>query len=609
MSNSEQTNYDELLALALQGKLELLKVIPMAEQLIRTQQQAKAIDLYRAWLKHPERALEHAAYFNLGVLLGEVGSSSEAVAAFRQAAHLKPDFFQAQYNVGVHLERQGHFQETIKQWRASLAEPALKDAQNNGIHIMLLNGMGRLLDKFKEYDEAEDVLRRSLELNQEQPAALYHWIHLRQKQCKWPSLRKLPGISVENMWQAASPLALLGLTDDPARLLETARNYVSKNVIDVPRMMPFGRLYPEHKKLKIGFLSGDFCLHALSLLTVRFFELLDRNKYEVIGFGWSNRDGTPFQHRVFSSFDKYYDIAGTSDEKAAELIQKQEIDILFDLQGLTAGTRPNIVARGPAPIQIAYLGYPGTSALPYVDYVIGDEYIYPPELAQHFTEKPLYMPDCYQVSDDQREYSSEKKKAHYGLPEDKFVFCAFNNNYKIIPEVFESWMRILRRVPDSVLWLLKDNQWSEQNMRNAAQAHGIDPDRLFFAGRVSPTDYLSRFCSADLFLDTFPYNAGTTANDAVWVGLPLVTLSGRSYTSRMAGSILRSVGLESLIADTHAEYEDKAVAFALSPQQQAQSSDILKAAKQNSAALNTHKFVADFDAVITRLLAELKQTA
>lgn len=592
--------YQQLLVQAETGQLGLFQLISAAESLIAAGDRLAAIGLYRAWLKKPDPALEYAAYFNLGVLLADTGSQSEAEAAYRQAVHLKRDFPQANYNLGVQMEKQGRLQAAIDHWKSSLDQESLQAPEQSETHKLYLNGLGRLYDKFHLYEEAEEMLRQSLALDPAQSDALYHWLHLRQKQCKWPIMRSLPGIGTDTMWDAASPLAILGLSDDPARLLKTARTFVSKHVYPVARLLPQGHNYG-HRKIRIGFLSGDFCLHAVSLLTVRLFELLDRSRFEVLGFGWSRSDDTAFRKRVIDAFDHFIDISEIADEAAARLIQEQEIDVLVDLQGLTAGARPNIVAHGPAPAQIAYLGYPGTSAIPNVDYVIADQFIFPDELAPFFTEQPIYLADSFQVADDTRSQTIVDDPVKYDLPAGKFVFCAFNNNYKITPEMFESWMRIMRRVPDGILWLLRDNQWAEANMLSAARAHGVNTDRLYFAGRVAPEDYLARFGAADLFLDTFPYNAGTTANDALWAGLPIVTLSGRSYVSRMAGSLLRSVGLEQLITFDAAGYEEKAIAFANDQSLQAQCAEQLKMAKTRSAAMNTHKFVAEFSAMLEQL--------
>jgi predicted O-linked N-acetylglucosamine transferase (SPINDLY family) len=606
MAEAETSSINELLDLAAVGKLELIPLISAGEALIAQGKLHDAITLYRAWLKKPVLAVAYAAWFNLGILLSDAGCHMDAEAAYRQAIALKNDFPQAHFNLGSQLEKQSRFPAAIDEWKTSLNLESLQAAEQKDIRRLFLNGLGRLYDMFHQYEDAEEMLRQSLELDPAQSDALYHWLHLRQKQCKWPIMRKLPGITFDDMWSCASPLAILAMTDDPQRSLQTSRTFVSRHVREMPRMVPQGHDYGHTRagsnKIRIGFLSGDFTLHAVSLLTVRLFELLDRSKYDVYGYGWSRSDETSFRKRVIGAFDHFVEISALSDDEAAQLIRSHEIDVLIDLQGLTSGARPNIVGQGPAPHQIAYLGYPGTSTIPYVDYVIADEFIFPSELAGFFTEQPLYLADCFQVSDDARTQTTVDDPEKYGLPSGKFVFCAFNNNYKITPEIFESWMRIVRRTPDSILWLLSDNQWAEANMRSAAQAHGIDPDRLYFAPRVAPEDYLSRFGAAHLFLDTFPYNAGTTANDALWAGLPLVTLSGRTYVSRMAGSLLRSAGLGHLIATTRDEYENKAVAFANDKQLQMQGKERLRAAKQESTAFNTHKFAAEFGAMVDKLM-------
>ncbi len=592
--------YDQQLALAASGSLDLFHLISVAEGLIAAGKPHDAIALYRAWLKKPVQNLEYAAYFNLGVLLADTGSQSEAEAAYRQAVHLKRDFPQAQYNLGVQMEKQGRFDDAMAQWKSALDIESLNNPDQKDNRKLFCNGLGRLYDKFYRYEEAEEMLRQSLALDPGQGDALYHWLHARQKQCKWPIMRPLPAIGVAEMWEAASPLAILGLSDDPGRLLKTAATYTSKHVRKLERLAPFGHDYG-HARIRLAFVSGDLCLHAVSLLTVRLYELIDRSKFEVIAYGWSRKDDTPFRKRVVDGFDRYVDIAEVPDDVAARMIRDDEIDVVIDLQGLTAGARPNIVAHGPAPYQVAWLGYPNSSAIPHVDYVLADTFIYPPELQPYFTEKPLYLADCFQVADDQRSQTVVDDPAKYGLPADKFVFCAFNNNYKITPEMFGSWMRILREVPDGILWLLRDNEWAEANMLSAARAYGVDPDRLFFAGRVAPDEYLSRFGTADLFLDTFPYNAGTTANDALWAGLPILTLSGRSYVSRMAGSLLHSVGLGELVTFTAQAYEEQAVAYARDAARQARSRETLRAAKTDSAALNTVKFAADFGTAIEHL--------
>ena len=269
---------------------------------------------------------------------------------------------------------------------------------------------------------------------------------------------------------------------------------------------------------------------------------------------------------------------------------------------MTANARPNIVARGPAPVQLAYLGYPGPSALPHVDYIVADPFIFPENLNPHFTEKPLYLPTLFQVSDSKREFGPERPRSFFGLPDDRFVFCAFNNNYKISEAMFTSWLKILQQTPNSVLWLLEDNEWSKQNLINYASAHSIDPSRLIFAGRIEPKDYLSRFRAADLFLDTTPYNAGTTANDALWAGLPLLTLSGQTYVSRMAGSLLRSAGLGELITFNNHDYEQKAIHLGTHTEEMNRLKNSLKTQKESGELFNTKRFCAEFENALKALL-------
>jgi predicted O-linked N-acetylglucosamine transferase (SPINDLY family) len=358
-----------------------------------------------------------------------------------------------------------------------------------------------------------------------------------------------------------------------------------------------------HQRIRIGYLSSDLSMHAVSLLTVQLFELHDRNRFETHAFCWSREDGTAFRQRVKKAFDEFHPIGALDDETVANLIREKEIDVLIDLQGLSGRARAEILARGPAPIQITWLGYPGTTAIPYNDYVIADDFILPQELEPFFTEKPLRLPRVFQVCDTTRPFGPTWPRAFYGLPQDAFVFCAFNNNYKITPEMFDSWLRILKDAPNSILWLLEDNEWSRINLQNTCQAAGVDPARIYFAGRIDPQDYLARFKTADLFLDTTPYNAGTTANDALWAGLPLLTLAGRTYVARMAGSLLRCAGLPELICHTRVEYERKAIHYASNPGKLVKLRERLHATKSRNELFVTQRFVDEFEAELERLVS------
>jgi predicted O-linked N-acetylglucosamine transferase (SPINDLY family) len=297
--------------------------------------------------------------------------------------------------------------------------------------------------------------------------------------------------------------------------------------------------------------------------------------------------------------DHFVRIADMDDATAAQCIRSHEIDILIDLHGLTSGARADIPAYRPAPVQMTYLGFPGTTGLPCIDYVIADRYLIPDSVKPYYSETPLYLAQIYQCSDRQRPVAALPSRAECGLPEGRFVFCSFNNNYKFNEEVFDCWMRILQRAPESVLWLLADNPWAQNNLCARAQLLGVDPGRLLFAPRVSPPEYLARYSAADLFLDAYPFNAGTTANDALWMGLPVLTRSGRTFASRMAGSLLTALELPELITTTLEEYEERAV-------QLATQTDLLPGLRQRltegrttSPLFDTPRFVRDFENAIS----------
>ncbi|OYU68343.1 MAG: acetylglucosamine transferase, partial [Burkholderiales bacterium PBB5] len=376
---------------------------------------------------------------------------------------------------------------------------------------------------------------------QDQPAeAAYRQAiaHLRQKQCAGPVYQPVGTLSPNQLLMGTSLLAMMSVSDDPALQLLSAIRFANERVPKAQPVALHRTMPPRSGKIKIGYLSGDLHMHAVGLLTPELFELHDRDKFEVWAFCWTPESAMPQRQRIVKAMDHVVRLAGVDDATAARLIAEAGIDVLVDLQGLTSGARPAILGYRAAPVQVSYLGLPGTSGLPGVDWILADHFVMPPELEPYCTEKPIRLPHCYQVSDRQREVGVKPSRAQYGLPEDAFVFCSFNNTFKFTEEVYASWMRIVHAVPGSVLWLLADNDTARDNLLRVADAHGVAHDRLVFAGRVAPPDYLARFQCADLMLDTFPYNAGTTASDALWMGLPIVTYSGRSYISRMAGSLL-----------------------------------------------------------------------
>jgi predicted O-linked N-acetylglucosamine transferase (SPINDLY family) len=361
-------------------------------------------------------------------------------------------------------------------------------------------------------------------------------------------------------------------------------------------------------RIRIGYLSGDLHTHAVGLLTAELFELHDRSRFEIWAFDWTAESNQPQRQRILKAVDQHVRLAGVDDHTAARLIAQAGIDVLVDLQGLTNGARPAILGHRAAPVQLSYLGLPGTSALPGVDWILADRFVMPPALLPYCTEQPVYLPRCYQVSDRQRSVAPTPPRSQYGLPEDAFVFCSFNNNHKFTAEMFGAWLRIVQAVPGSVLWLLADNDTARSNMLAAADAAGVARERLMFAPRVPPADYLARFALADLVLDTFPYNAGTTASDALWMGTPILTRSGRTYISRMAGSLLHAVGLPDLVTESLTDYEKLAITLGRTPARVASYKRYLAEHARSSPLFDVPQIVRDIETAFEQLVARTRLT-
>lgn len=596
-----ELSFERLTLLSWQGQLDFPGLIDGAARLEAGGSTPLAIVLYQTWLARNPSPYEYIVQFNLGVALSNEGDVVGAEAAYRRAVQLAPGFIQPRLNLGTLLERLGRVDEALQEWRWVEQNVSPASPDNKPLLVMALNQLGRVLEIRKQLEQASVLLTKSLALEPGQADVLHHWISLRQRQCAWPIYAPLIGLEPSAMQDATSALSMLSIADDPAAQLRAAQRFVRQKVRTQVAQLSSKAGYG-HRKIRIAYCSGDFCLHPVSLLTVELFELHDRSQFEVYGYCWSPEDGSAMRERVISAMDHFTRIHHLSDEAAAAQIRADEIDILIDLQGQTAGARANMLAFRPAPVQITYLGLPATTGLPFIDYVIADRFLIPPEETAHYSEQPLYMPDVYQVSDRQRPVGQRPSRQECGLPEDGFVFCSFNNNYKFTPEIFDVWMNILRRVPDSVLWLLGDNPWAQENLQREAISRGVDPQRLIFAPRVSPENYLARYQVADLFLDSFPFNAGTTANDALWMGLPLLTLSGRSFAARMAGALLTAAGMESLITYRLADYEEKAVGLACNPQELARLKAHLENVKAHGVLFDTPRFVHNLENLLLPLV-------
>lgn len=595
------TDYPELIERIWHGALTASELLQHGEAFSSLEQKPLAIAMYQTWLAHhPAASSTPYIWFNLGVARFECGDFQGAIQCYETALATAPNLLSARFNLGLMYERFGRYDEAVAQWQE--IEERADPSQPEQLETLLqaLNNRGRLQEDRRKYGDAYDSLCRSLLLDPEQPDVLHHWNFVRARQCLWPIYAPFGQVRVELMRESTSALAMLSFTDAPEAQLAAALNYSKRKLPkDLPRLSPDTRY--QHQRLRIGYCSSDFCKHPVAMLTVELFELHDRTRFEVFAYCWSREDGSNLRRRIKDAADHFIPIHHLDDAQAAQRIRDDEIDILIDLQGQTSGARPPLIARHPAPIQITYLGLPATTGLPGVDYMLADRFLIPEEYTQWYSEQMLYLPDIYQVSDRKRLCAPPPTRHSCGLPEQGFVFCAFNNSYKVTPEMFNAWINIVQRVPGSVLWLLADNEWAEQNLRREAQARGLVPERLIFNHRDEPEVYLSRYALADLFLDTYPFNGGTTVNDALFMAVPVLTISGRSFAARMAGALLTAAGLPQLITKNHREYEEKAVALATSPGAVSRLREHLTGVRSYGALFDTPRFVKNLEEILLKL--------
>lgn len=601
MSASQTTDYAGIIHLIWNRQLEFPQLLNYAATLENAGLHGLVAVLYQTWIQR-NSAYEAVACFNLGVTLTNEGELGSARDIYQRAIARAPDFLQPRFNLATVLERLGQIDAALEEWAWVVEHASPDKADERELLLATLNNLGRVHESRKQYADALDCLNRSLALDPAQTDVLHHWIFIREKQCLWPVYEPVAGVDPELMRRSTSALAMLSLSDDPEAQLAAAKSYAARKIpADLPQLAPEEGY--RHERIRIGYCSSDFCLHPVSMLTVELFELHDRDRFEIYAFCWSPEDGSALRKRVVGAFDHYIRIDALDEEASARLIREHEIDILIDLHGQTRGGRIQMLAYRPAPLQITYLGLPATTGLPSIDYVIADRFLIPEDHARYYSETPLYMPDVYQVSDRKRLCAPPPSRQSCGLPAQGFVFCSLNNNNKYTPEVFATWMNILRRVPDSVLLLLADNPWAKANLRKEATGHGIDENRLFFAARVLPEQYLARYSVVDLFLDTFPFNAGTTANDALWMGLPVLTLSGRCFASRMAGALLTAAGLPELITCDLQSYEDKAVELASTPGACQRLREHLVEQRESGVLFDTPRFVRNLEQKLAELVA------
>lgn len=550
----------DVLVQVVQGKMTLGTLVQHAEQLQSSGHLVAASNLYKLWIKHTEDDKKHFAFFNLGSLMQTLSDLGEARQAYESALKLQPDFAQAQINLGLVHEKSGHPDQAIRVWAALAGQRYLTAQFAPEMLTTALNHIGRLQENQKNYKLAMDAMEQSLLINPKQPGVIQHWLHIRQKSCEWPVYKELPNISANEMMMATSPLAMLALTEDPLQQLLCSHAFVARTYGLKEEFLCKGKSY-QHDKVRVGYVSGDFREHAVGFLLPTFLQSHDRECYELYAFDFTQDDGSQHRQDLLKQFDHVCDVRAMSDRQAAETILKHEIDILIDLHGLSAGARPGIFALHPAPKQGTYIGFIGTTGMPWFDFVLADKRVLPPELALYFTEKPLYVDGTFIPLTAPKNDLPTVHRADVHLPENAFVMGAFGNVYKITPDMFASWMRLLHRIPNSVLWLIDDNSVTTANLKKQISKAKGDLSRVIFTARTGHDEFCARLKLCDVYLDTYPYNCGSTTNDVVQAGVPMVTMYGRTMVSRMGLSILTEVGESCNAVDNIAHYEERVFAI------------------------------------------------
>ena len=545
------------------GDLSVFDLIRTAEALKLSGQKSEVETLYQTWIEHnQEHPLLYAVLFNYSVVLSDANNLDEAQCSLERAIRLNADFMPAYINLGRIYERKGSVGTAVIQW--SLAIDRMSTIQGTAIDhkITALNQCARALEQTNKDETAEQLLRQSLEIDPRQREAIQHLIALRQRQCKWPVA--LPSERVERnaLIEGISPLSAAAYTDDPMLQLAIAAHYNKLDVgIERAAMSSWPRASKKDGPLRIGYLSSDLREHAVGYLMTEVFEQHDRSQVEVFAYYCGPDADDPLHRHFQSTVDHWIPINHLDDEAAAKRIADDGIQILVDLNGYTREARLNVVARRPAPIIVNWLGFPGTMASPYHHYIIADDWIIPPDSEMFYSEKVLRLP-CYQPSARTRKVSDKAvSRMDSNLPENAVVYCCFNGAHKISRFIFDRWLLILKRVPGSVLWLLSSNDQTDNRLRAYATEHGIDAERIVFATKLANPYHLARYALADLFLDTTPYGAHTTASDALWMGIPILTLSGRSFASRVCGSLARAAGIPELVTNSAEEYVERAVSL------------------------------------------------
>ncbi|MCX7901513.1 MAG: tetratricopeptide repeat protein, partial [Burkholderiaceae bacterium] len=571
-------------------------------------------------------------WLNLAQAKRKDGRPEEAEAAARTALKLSPDWELAHRFLADALAQQGRHAQAVAALAPALAEQNdspepfveagdalvqsfqysaalekyLEAARRKPDYVPAHVGMGTAFALLGAPQAACECFRTAVTLAPDHVTAWSSLIHQSLHACQWGALphdlARLRALLDDGARGEVAPFAHLSFPgSSAAEHLRSAARFAATHVA---RVQPLKRVAPGDRtpgRIRIGYLSSDFHEHATSWLLAEVIELHDRARFEIFLYSYGIDDGSATRQRMVAAGEHFVEMREMSARAMAQRIRADAIDILVDLKGYTFGARPEVLGYRAAPIQASFLGYPGTLGTPLVDYIVTDPIVTPPASAVDYAEKFAYLPDCYQPNDRRRAVGPRPARRDCGLPDDSFVFCCFNNTYKITPDVFDVWCRLLAAVDGAVLWLLDANLQAKENLRREAQARGVDPARLIFAPKLPLAQHLARLANADLVLDTLPYNAHTTASDALWVGVPVVTAPGSTFASRVAASLLHAARLPELVADSLDQYQAIALRLARSPEVASALKERLRQQRMSCALFDSPRFTANLEALYQRM--------
>ncbi|MDP9837316.1 putative O-linked N-acetylglucosamine transferase (SPINDLY family) [Neorhizobium huautlense] len=556
----------DILELARSQKMTLADLFRVAEGRSAAGHKAEAAEIYKAWIAFNDgNPFLHLACFNYSVVLRQLGDVTGAINALRTCVTLEGRFGAGHINLGRAYEDAGLAVQAIQQWRKFIEQTSDSTAERVSYRLMALQHVGRVMENANLLEDAEATLWQAIELRPDKTEAGQHWTALRQRQCKWPIIVSSEHVTKRQLLDSMSPLALGCYSDDPMFQLAKAYRY-NKSLVGRPDISTFPRKSVKQKsgtgeRLRIGYVSSDLRDHAVGFALREVLELHDKASVEIYAYYCGDpvrNDAT--QTRMKNVVDCWREIATLTDEDAARQIADDDIDILIDVNGYTKHARTKIFAYRPAPVIVNFCGYPGSMGSPFHQYMIADPVIVRPQDEIFYSEKVLRIA-CNQPIDRKREIADGITRAEAGLPDDAFVYACFNGMQKITADCFARWMKILEATPGSLLWLLAGEDEVNKRLLAEAEKAGIDPARIIFAPKAPNPKHLARIGLADLFLDTFPYGAHSTAADAITSGLPILTMPGKSFAARFCGSIITAAGIPEMACATPDEYEERAIGY------------------------------------------------